>query len=188
MRAEQRGANPLPAASHPSVDAAQDTVGLLGCKRTLLADVQLFVYTRTPKSFSARLFSVSSSPSLCTYLGLPWSKYNTLHLALVGSCRPTSQACPGPPVWHPFPCCINYTTQLDVISRLAGGTLNPTVSVIDKDIEVDVQRQTPGGHHLSPASTCAMPGHRTRSLLLRLSLGSHQSLYLMQCYLVFWAL
>ena len=34
---------PLPA-GHPSVDASQDTVGLPGCKSTLLAHIQLFTH------------------------------------------------------------------------------------------------------------------------------------------------
>ncbi|KAK4817891.1 hypothetical protein QYF61_002060 [Mycteria americana] len=39
------GQNHLPRpAGHTSFDAAQDTVGLLGCERTLLAHVQLFVH------------------------------------------------------------------------------------------------------------------------------------------------
>ncbi|KAK4824458.1 LOW QUALITY PROTEIN: hypothetical protein QYF61_015836 [Mycteria americana] len=39
------GQNHLPQpAGHASFDAAQDTVGLLGCQRTLLAHVQLFVH------------------------------------------------------------------------------------------------------------------------------------------------
>ena len=67
------GENPLPLpAGHPSVDAAQDTVGLLGCKSTLLIHVQLFIRPNfQPKFFSAELLSVSSSPSLYSYLGLP---------------------------------------------------------------------------------------------------------------------
>jgi len=36
MRAEEDNHPPRPA-GHPFVDAAQDTAGLLGCKRTLLA-------------------------------------------------------------------------------------------------------------------------------------------------------
>ena len=36
--------------------------------------------TRTPKSFSAGLLSMNSSPSLYTYLGLPQQKCNTLHM------------------------------------------------------------------------------------------------------------
>jgi len=39
------GQNPLPQpAGHAALDAAQDTVGLLGCERALLAHVQLFIH------------------------------------------------------------------------------------------------------------------------------------------------
>jgi len=62
-RAEQRAQPPPSPRCHPSVAAAQDAVGLPGCRLTLLAPVQLFV-PQDPKSFSAGLPSVSSSPSL----------------------------------------------------------------------------------------------------------------------------
>jgi len=42
-----------------------------------------FSSTKIHKSFSAGLLLVSSSPSLYTYLGLPWPKCDTLHLALL---------------------------------------------------------------------------------------------------------
>ena len=42
-----------------------------------------FSSVRTAKSFSVELFSMSSSPSLYFYLGLPCSRCNTLHLALL---------------------------------------------------------------------------------------------------------
>jgi len=38
---------------HPSSDAAQDAVGLLGCKSTLLAHVQLFIH-QDPQLFLSR--------------------------------------------------------------------------------------------------------------------------------------
>ena len=59
--------NPLPLPAGPFFfDAAQNTIGPFGCKGTLLAHVQIFVHVhfRTPKIFSAGLFSVSFSPSL----------------------------------------------------------------------------------------------------------------------------
>ena len=42
-----------------------------------------FLFIGAPKSFSTRLLSWSSSPSLYTYLGLSWLKCNTLYLALL---------------------------------------------------------------------------------------------------------
>ena len=44
-------------------DAAQDTVGLLYCKGTLLSHVQL-PFTSTPRSFSTQLCSIFTSHSL----------------------------------------------------------------------------------------------------------------------------
>lgn len=41
--------------------------------------------------------------------------------------------------------CINCTTQLDVISKLAKGTLNPTVYVTDKDVEEHQSWDRPPG-------------------------------------------
>ena len=73
MRAKQWGAIPSSPCWHSSVDAAQDTVGLSGCKCKLLAHVQ-FSSSRIPKSFSAGLLSMNSSPSLYMYLGLPWPR------------------------------------------------------------------------------------------------------------------
>jgi len=64
-----------------------------------------FSFTRTLKSFSAVLFSVSSFPSLYTYLWLHPSKCNTLHLALLNLIWFTwaqFRACPGPAGWHSF--------------------------------------------------------------------------------------
>ena len=84
--------------------AAQNTVGLPGCKRTLLL-MSSFSSTRTPKSFSAGLLSRSSSPNLYKYLGLPWPKCNTMHLALLNLIKFTwahFSTCPGPE-WLLFP-------------------------------------------------------------------------------------
>ena len=59
-KAEQRGIiSSLSMLATPSFGAAQDTVGLLGCKCTLLAPVKFFIY-QGPKSFSAGLFSRNS--------------------------------------------------------------------------------------------------------------------------------
>jgi len=48
MRAEQRGTTLLPPTGLSSSDAAQDTVGLLDCKHSLLAYVKLFVHQKPP--------------------------------------------------------------------------------------------------------------------------------------------
>lgn len=63
---------------HLSIDAAQDTVRLLGCKLTVLPCAQLFSSVRTPKFFSVGLLSMSSSSLyLCPELLQP--QCSTLH-------------------------------------------------------------------------------------------------------------
>ncbi|PKU42161.1 hypothetical protein llap_7535 [Limosa lapponica baueri] len=41
--------------------------------------------------------------------------------------------------------CVNYTPQLGVICKLAGGALDPTVYVIDEDIEQYWSNMDPSG-------------------------------------------
>ena len=74
------GDSPLPALLLLPIDAAQDTVGLLGCKHTLLAHAQLSIHLY-PMSFSVGLPSAYSSPRLHLSLRLPWPRFTTLHLA-----------------------------------------------------------------------------------------------------------
>jgi len=76
------GDNSLPSpCCHPSFNAAHNTVGLLGCKHTLLAYVQFFIH-QNHKFSSAGLLSMSSS-----YLGLHWPKRRTMHLAFFNCVR-----------------------------------------------------------------------------------------------------
>jgi len=75
-RVESNTPFPL-SAGHPSFDAAQ---------HTLLAHVQHFIY-RALQQLLHWLLSVSSSPSLYSYLGLPKFKCSTLHLALLNLIR-----------------------------------------------------------------------------------------------------
>ena len=71
---------PLPAGHHSS-DAAQDTVGLLGCRHTLLAHVSLFIH-QNPQPFFAGL--PSRSYSLYLYLsGIALTQAQHLSLGLV---------------------------------------------------------------------------------------------------------
>ena len=53
VRVEADNHVPLPA-GHPSSDAVQDTISLLGCKSSLLAHVQLFVH-RDPQALLCRI-------------------------------------------------------------------------------------------------------------------------------------
>ncbi|KAK4829839.1 hypothetical protein QYF61_006849 [Mycteria americana] len=64
--------------------------------------------------------------------GLPQPRCRTLHLALLNIMRFTSQ---GSSVCIPSFNCINCTSQLGVICKLAESALNPTVYVTDEDIK-----------------------------------------------------
>lgn len=103
--AEQRGTSPPSLFCHPSFNAAQDAVDLPGSKsKHCLRLVILSI--RTPKLFFAGLLTMSSFPSLYTYLRLPWPKCNTPctcpYWTSFGSRGATFQACPGLSGWHPF--------------------------------------------------------------------------------------
>ena len=63
-------------ADHIYFDADKDRVGLPGCMYALLTLVN-FSSTNMPKS-SSGLLSIHSSPSLYSWLGLPWSRCRTL--------------------------------------------------------------------------------------------------------------
>ena len=65
------GKNHLPhPAGLPSSDAAQDPIGLSGCKHTLRF-MLCFSFTRTPRSFSAGISHAVLLPVCNTYMGLP---------------------------------------------------------------------------------------------------------------------
>ena len=65
------GQDPLPQpAGHASFDAAQDTVGFLGCERTSPAHVQLFIH-RYPPILLRRAALNPSIPQPVLTLGLP---------------------------------------------------------------------------------------------------------------------
>jgi len=73
----------------------------------------------------------------------------------LGSCRPTFQACPGPPGWHPLHL-LCQLPQLSLVSSVNLVILDPTVYVTDKDVqkyqsqdeplEGIAQHQPPPGH------------------------------------------
>ena len=121
-----------------SFDVAQDTVGFLGCKNSLVAHVQFFIYQYSPSPFQQGC-SQSIHPPSCIDTGdcpepgvrpCTWPCWTSWC-----SYRPISQAYPGPSGWHPIPQPVNCTILLGVICKFAEGALNPTVWVINEDIK-----------------------------------------------------
>lgn len=139
--------------SHPvhllSFDAAQDTVCLPGCKSTLLAHIQLFVYQNTQILLHRAAFSEFFSQSLdISGIVLTQAQHIAFgpvepHQILVGPHFKLVQTpLDGIPAFYS----INCATQLVVISRLAKGMFNPTMSLI-KMLKSTCPRPTHGGHH-----------------------------------------
>ncbi|KAK4827794.1 hypothetical protein QYF61_021747 [Mycteria americana] len=133
------GENPPPRpAGHASFDAAQDTVGSLGCKRTLLGHVDL-VINQQPQVLLLRSALNPFSTQAVFVFGIAPTHVQDLALGLVE----LHEACTGPslkPVKVPLDGIpslqsIDCTTQLGVVSKLAEGALNPTVHVTDKDVK-----------------------------------------------------
>ncbi|KAK4810853.1 LOW QUALITY PROTEIN: hypothetical protein QYF61_008825 [Mycteria americana] len=131
------GQNHLPRpAGHASLYAAQDTVGFLGCERTLPAHVQLFIH-QCPQVLLLRaalnhiipqpVLKPRIAPTQDPALGLvePHEVHTgpLLQLAQV----PLDDI---PSFWR-----VNCTTQLGVICKLAEGALDLAVNVIDENIK-----------------------------------------------------
>ncbi|KAK4812272.1 LOW QUALITY PROTEIN: hypothetical protein QYF61_012947, partial [Mycteria americana] len=134
-RAERQNRLPRPAA-HAAFDAAQDTVGLLGCERTLSAHVQLFVHQYPEVLFCrAALDHIIRQPVLIPGLAptqdpaLGLVEPHEVHTApLLQLVQVSVDDIPS--FWR-----VNCTTQLGVICRLAEGALDLAVNVIDENIE-----------------------------------------------------
>jgi len=73
----------------------------------------------------------------------------------LGSYAPTFLACP---LWMPFFCSVNYSTQLGVISKPAEGALNPIICVIDKNVK---EHQSNDGSLGAPPMTMLLPAHES---------------------------
>ncbi|KAK4833081.1 hypothetical protein QYF61_027743 [Mycteria americana] len=117
-------------AGHASFDAAQHTVGILGCKHTLPAHVQLFVH-------QAALNPFIPQPLLKLRIALTQVQDPALglvepHEVHMGPLLQLVQVLLGVilSIRH-----LNRTTQLGVICKLAEGALDPTVYVNDEDIK-----------------------------------------------------
>ncbi|KAK4816374.1 hypothetical protein QYF61_016278 [Mycteria americana] len=133
------GQNHLPRpAGHASFDAAQDTVGFLGCERTLLARIQPFIH-QYPQVLLCRAALNPFIPQPVLIQGVAPAQVQDLALGLVE-----------PPEVHMGPLLelvqvpldgilslrhVNNTTQLGVICKFAESALDPTVYVIDEDMK-----------------------------------------------------
>ncbi|KAK4811312.1 LOW QUALITY PROTEIN: hypothetical protein QYF61_024448 [Mycteria americana] len=131
------GQNPLPRpAGHASFDAAQDTVGLLGCERTLPAHVQLFIHQYPQVLFRrAALNHIIPQPVLIPGVAptqdpaLGLVEPHEVHMG------PLLQLVQAPLDGILSLRRVNYTTQLGVICKLPEGALDLAVNVIDENIE-----------------------------------------------------
>ncbi|KAK4825246.1 hypothetical protein QYF61_025645, partial [Mycteria americana] len=133
------GQNPLiQPAGHTPFDAAQDTVGLLGCERTLLAHVHLFIH-QYPQVLLRRAALSPFIPQPVLILGVAPTQVQDLALGLVEPhdvhTGPLFQLVQVPLDGIPSLRRVNCTTQLGVACKLAEGALDPTVYVIDGDIK-----------------------------------------------------
>jgi len=129
--------NPLPRPdAHTACDAAQDTVGLLGCKCTLVAHVWLFIHQyRQVLLGRAALNPFSAQPVFV--LAIASTHVQGLALGLVELCEfhtgPLLELVRVPLDGVPSFWCVNCTTQLGVDNELIESTLNPTVCIVDDD-------------------------------------------------------
>ena len=132
-----RGAEPPPSpCAHAAGDAAQGTVGLLGCQRTLRGHAQLL--PPSSPSPSPQGCSLSLHPQPVLLPGLPRPRCRTLHLALLNLTRfPQPQLCsPSGSLWMASPPSgVGRTTQRGVICKLAEAAHSSTVHVADKDVK-----------------------------------------------------
>jgi len=134
-----KGQNHLPRpAGYASLDAAQVTVGFLGCKCTLLAHVELLIH-QYPQVFLLRaaLEPLSAQPVLVFGIAPTHMKELApglveLHAVHTG---PPLQPVKVPLNGIPSLQSVNHTTQLVVVGKLDEGALSPTVHVASKDIK-----------------------------------------------------
>ncbi|KAK4807044.1 hypothetical protein QYF61_018385 [Mycteria americana] len=115
-------------AGHASFDAAQDAVGFLGCKHTLTAHVQLFIY-QYPQVLLHRAALNPFIPQSLLIWGIALTQVQDLALGLVELHE--SRMGPLLEIVQQISC----TIQLGVICKLAEGALDPAVYVTDEDIK-----------------------------------------------------
>ncbi|KAK4829697.1 hypothetical protein QYF61_006072 [Mycteria americana] len=144
------GQNHLPQpAGHASLDAAQDTVGLLGCECSLVAHGQLFIH-QYPHILLCTAALNPFIPQPVLIPGVALTQVQGLALGLVEPHEvhmdPLLKLVKAPLDGLLSLSHVNCITQLGVICKLAEGALNPTVYVIDEDIK---QYWSQYGHHSS---------------------------------------
>jgi len=152
-----KGQNALPCpAGHASPDAAQDTVGFLGCQSTLPAHVELPIH-QYPQALLLRAALEPLSAQTVLVFGVAPTHVQDLALGLVElyavHAGPPLQPVKVPLNGIPSLQRINHTTQLRVVGKLAEGALGPTVHVADKDIKQHRPHYRPETHHSSLVST-----------------------------------
>ncbi|KAK4823355.1 hypothetical protein QYF61_001703 [Mycteria americana] len=123
------GQNHLPRpAGHASFNAARDTIGFQGCKHMLPAHVQFFIhqYPQVP------LWRAALNPFIPQPVLIP---AQDLALGLVEPHEvhtgPVLKSVQVPLDGIPSLRCVNRTTQLGVICKLAEGALDPTVYTLE---------------------------------------------------------
>ncbi|PKU42438.1 hypothetical protein llap_7238 [Limosa lapponica baueri] len=136
-RVEGKNHFPRPA-GHTSFDAAQDIVSLLGCEHTLPAHIQVFIY-QYPQVLlgTAALNPFVPHPALIS--GVELTQVQNLALGLVEPHVVHTGTLPEPvqvPLGDiPSLRCVNCTTHLGAVCKLAEGALDPIAYVIDEDIK-----------------------------------------------------
>ncbi|KAK4808881.1 hypothetical protein QYF61_007996 [Mycteria americana] len=156
-----KGQNHLPRpAGHSSFDAAQETVGFLGCKHTLPGHVELLI-NQHPQILLRRAALNTFSAQPVFVLGIAPTQVQNFALGLVElhevrtgpPLKPVQVPLDGIPSLQRVDC----TTQLGVVGKLAEGALNPTVHVTAKDVK---QCQSQHQPLRNAACHCSPPGHR----------------------------
>ncbi|KAK4816292.1 LOW QUALITY PROTEIN: hypothetical protein QYF61_014590 [Mycteria americana] len=140
-------------AGHASLDAAQDTVGLLGCKRTLSAHPQV-LFRRAALNHIIPQLVLKPRIALTQDPALGLVEPHEVHTG------PLLQLVQVPlddilSFW-----CVSCTTQLGVICKLAEGALDLAVNVIDENIEHHWSQYGPLKDTTQPRTEQMVPASR----------------------------
>ncbi|GAB0184583.1 cAMP-dependent protein kinase inhibitor alpha [Grus japonensis] len=113
-------------------------VGFPGCKRTLPAHVELFIHQYPQVLLFRAAFNLFLAQSVAV-LGIVPTHVQDLALGLVElhvvRMDPPLQPVKVPLDGIPSLQCVNHTTLLGVVGKLAEGALDPTVHITDKDVK-----------------------------------------------------